>query len=269
MTRSGGKVVEHKTIHALDEIQRAFAAGVLGIDAEAQIVAALQSEPALAADRLSIYRGNVRAIWRGALSGAYPVLLRLLGEDFFDFLARDYGRLFPSQSGDLNRFGAHFSEFLRATPALDDYPYCPDVAELEWRVHCAYYARDATPLSLARLLQEQGALAQECRLQLHPSASLFNSSFAAVEIWHAHQAEEIAVLVVPLTQASRAVIVRPEWQVQVISLDQAAYAALRTLECGENLGAALEAALACDEQFDVSTELASWFRSGLFSSYSR
>lgn len=253
---------------ALDEIQRAFAAGVLGLDAEAEIVAALRSESALAADRLSIYRGNLRAIWRGALSGAFPVLLRLLGEDFFDFLARDYGRLYPSQSGDLNRFGAHFPEFLRATNALDDYPYCPDVAELEWRVHCAYYARDVAPLSLARLLQEQGTSAQECRLQLHPSASLFCSSLAAVDIWHAHQHEEVTNLDVPLTQASRAVIVRPEWQVHVISLDQADYAALDALERGASLGATLEAALASDAQFDVSTSLASWFRSGFFSTYS-
>ncbi|MBI3712713.1 MAG: hypothetical protein HY253_07095, partial [Burkholderiales bacterium] len=124
------------------------------------------------------------------------------------------------------------------------------------------------PLSLARLLQEQGASVQECRLQLHPSASLFDSSFAAVNIWHAHQHEEVVNLNVPLTQASRAVIVRPQWQVHVISLDQAAYAALQALERGENLGAALEAALACDTQFDVGSELAAWFRSGLFSSYS-
>lgn len=254
-------------ISSLREIQHAFASGILSVETQAPILSALTAGRAEPADRLSIYRGNLRAIWRSALAGAYPVLLQLLGDDFFDFLARDYGRLYPSQSGDLNRFGAQFPAFLRATTVLDDYPYCPDVAELEWRVHGAYYARDCAPLSLARLLQEQGASAQECRLQLHPSASLFNSSFAAVDIWHVHQHQEIAALGVSLTQASRAVIVRPEWQVHVISLDHAAYAALQTLERGDSLGLALEAALACDAQFDVGSELAAWFRSGLFSSY--
>lgn len=262
------KIVTQKAISSLGEIQHAFASGILGVDTQTLILSALTAGQAEPADRLSIYRGNLRAIWRSALSGAYPVLLQLLGDDFFDFLARDYGRLYPSQSGDLNRFGAQFPAFLRATTALNEYPYCPDVAELEWRVHRAYYATDCAPLSLAHLLQEQGASVQECRLQLHPSASLFDSSFAAVDIWHAHQYEEVANLNVPLTQASRAVIVRPEWQVHVISLDQAAYAALQSLERGENLGAALEAALACDTQFDVGSELAVWFRSGLFSSYS-
>ncbi len=251
----------------LHEIQQAFASGVLNTELQTVIVSALVTKKADPADRFSIYRGNVRAIWRNALSGAYPVLLQLLGEDFFDFLARDYGRLYPSQSGDLNRFGAQFSEFLRATNTLDDYPYCPAVAELEWRVHCAYYARDCAPLSLARLLQEQGSAVQECRLKLHPSVSLFNSSFAAVDIWLAHQGDEVEPLAVPLTQASRAVIVRPEWQVEVVSVDAAAYAALQALESGDTLGMALEAALASDPQFDVANQLASWFRSGFFSAY--
>lgn len=268
-SKAVAKLLTERAILSLGAIQNAFASGILSVDVQTPILSALNAGQLEPADRLSIYRGNLRAIWRSALSGAYPVLLQLLGEDFFDFLARDYGRLYPSQSGDLNRFGARFPEFLQATAALSDYPYCPDVAELEWRVHVAYYARDCAPLNLGRLLQEQGASVQECRLQLHPSASLFNSSFAAVNIWHAHQQEEVANLNVPLTQASRAVIIRPEWQVQVISLDQAAYAALQAIERGDSLGHALEKALACDAQFDVGSELASWFRAGIFSSYSR
>lgn len=249
----------------LSDIQHAFAAGVLDIDQQTPILSALHLARGEPVDRFSIYRGNVRAIWRNTLAGAYPVILRLLGEDFFDCLARDYGRSYPSQSGDLNRFGHLFSTFLGETSALKEYPYCPDVAELEWRVHRAYYAQDCAPLNLTQFLQEQGTAAQECQLQLHPSVSLFSSSFAAVDIWHAHQHEDVADLGVPLTQASRAVIVRPEWQVQVIHLNPASYTALQALESGESLGAALEAALTCDAEFDVGSALASWFYSGLFS----
>ncbi len=43
-------------------------------------------------ERFALYRGNVSATWRRTLGHAYPVVLALVGEDFFGGLARAYGR---------------------------------------------------------------------------------------------------------------------------------------------------------------------------------
>ncbi|ARM00254.1 hypothetical protein BOC59_09485 [Burkholderia pseudomallei] len=46
--------------------------------------------------RIGLYRGNVRANWRAALASAYPVLLALVGDAYFDALSIAYARAYPS-----------------------------------------------------------------------------------------------------------------------------------------------------------------------------
>ena len=49
----------------------------------------------LVEERLGLYRGNLNATWRRVLGQAYPVVLALVGEEFFAGLAREYGRQLP------------------------------------------------------------------------------------------------------------------------------------------------------------------------------
>jgi hypothetical protein len=86
-------------------------------------------------ERFGLYRGNLASTWTKALAAAYPVIAQLVGEEFFAALAREYGRAHPSDSGDLNRFGARFEPFLRCFEHVKDLPYLPDMARLEWQLH--------------------------------------------------------------------------------------------------------------------------------------
>ncbi|WP_081069327.1 DNA-binding domain-containing protein [Burkholderia diffusa] len=62
--------------------------------------------------RVGLYRGNARSRWRAALATAYPVLLALVGDAYFDALSLAYVRAHPSGSGDLNRFGDALPAFI-------------------------------------------------------------------------------------------------------------------------------------------------------------
>ena len=66
--------------------------------------------------RFALYRGNLTENWRKTLASAYPVLLALVGEEFFGGLARAYGRAHPSDDPDLNQFASHFADYLREIP---------------------------------------------------------------------------------------------------------------------------------------------------------
>lgn len=249
----------------LAELQSNFARALLEFD-DGLIAASLRCKHGSAEERIAIYRGNLLAIWNKSLANAYPVIQRLVGEDFFEDLARSYGRRYPSQVGDLNAFGEHFSDFLMGVAPLAEYRYMPAVAQLEWLVHQSYYAQVPNePLTLTGFLQTAGEHAQDACLSFVPCSVLFKSDKAAVKVWQAHQTEEFSGLPSDLEQPSYAVVVRPHWRVEVMPLDQAGFTALECLQNGVTLGAALDQALQIDAQFDVGAHLQKWFAAGIFS----
>jgi uncharacterized protein (UPF0276 family) len=216
-----------------------------------------------AAERLGIYRGNLTAGWEKALSAAYPVILQLLGADFFAGLARAYGKQWPSQDPDLNLFGEHFAQFLAGFEHVAAYPYLPGMAQLEWSLHRACYAPDAPALDAAGLAGMSPERVEAAYLRLHPAAALHRCDWAVAPLWLAHRSEP-AVFPAKLHEASYALIVRPHWQPELVRLTPAAFAALSAIVAGHTIGEALDAAFVLEEDFDVAAHLSQWLASGVF-----
>ncbi|WP_426322129.1 DUF692 family multinuclear iron-containing protein [Pseudoduganella sp. R-43] len=205
-------------------------------------------------ERFGLYRGNLASTWTRALAAAYPVIAQLVGAEFFAALAREYGRAHPSDSGDLNRFGAHFEPFLRSFEHVKDLPYLPDMACLEWQLHRIHYARHEPALQ-AKDINPQTVEGQSFPWQ--PTAKLFESEWAVVPLWLAHQGMPFPR---KMDEPSRALLSRPEWTAQVTLLQVPQYAALQALKEGKAFGDALDAAFALDENFDVAASLQQWLQ---------
>lgn len=246
---------------ALAARQHAFGAALLDGSLTPQAAQAVKGEAA--AERLGIYRGNLAANWDKSLAAAYPVVRKLVGDEFFTGLARAYGKACASQDPDLNLFGEHFAGFLAGFEHVAEFPYLPDMARLEWALHRSYYAADEVVLSasdLACLAPEQvGAL----RLLLHPATTLLRSDWAVAELWLAHQVPGPAF---PdhMARGNIALVTRPKWQAQLSILNAAAFAALNACVQGKTLDEALDAAFAVDEDFDVAMHLRHWLEVGVF-----
>jgi uncharacterized protein (UPF0276 family) len=240
---------------ALAQAQQQFAAGLLDPALAAPALARLKGEHA--DHRYALYRGNLTAHWDKALSAAYPVIRLLVGEEFFTALARAYGRAHPSDSGDLNRFGAQFAAFLRGFPHVAELPYLPDMARLEWALHRAHYAPAAPALAAQRLAAIPPGALELARPGLQPACTLFASELAIIALWQAHQPDGPA-FPDQMAQPCHGLVLRTQWQVQLRPLAPAAHAALSVLADGGNLGAALDAACAVDGQFDVAHHLQQW-----------
>jgi hypothetical protein len=137
--------------------------------------------------RMEIYRRGVLANLRGALAAAYPVVLRLVGADFFGEAARRYALAVPSTSGDLGEYGASFGDFLERYPHASSLAYLADVARVEWALHESHRAPEAPACDFAALAavapERQGAI----RFHLHPAVRLLASPHAIVAIWEANQ----------------------------------------------------------------------------------
>lgn len=241
----------------LDALQARFAAGLL--DPALDPTALFRGDPALAAARFALYRGNLTANWEKALSNAYPVLRQLVGEEFFRALSREYGRRHASAGGDLNELGAHLAAFLEDFEPTRDYPCFPDLARLEWLIHRAHYAADARPLSPAEL---SPAVLEHQPMRLRPGHALLGSAWALVALWQAHQGPD-AAFPAELARPSCALVYRPDWQVRVRELAPGEAAALAAVEAGTPLAAALEAGVEADAGFDPGAALHGWLEQHL------
>ncbi|WP_165967746.1 HvfC/BufC N-terminal domain-containing protein [Sapientia aquatica] len=252
----------------LSLLQHDFAAALVNVEMVQPALAMFKGDPALNIERFAQYRGSIISLWQQTLSNAFPVLRQLLGDDFFDNVARVFGEKHPSQSGNLAEFGQQLPRFIEELDSCRPYPYLGDVARLEWLVHQAHYLQHRAPATLADLVNFPPERLADVRITLQPCCSLLTSDWAVADIWHAHQDSPVT-LPHELSKPSACLVWRADWQtnwhVQVSELTRANYAALSSLASGKNLGHALEAAMELDPEFDVQTALADWFTKQIFS----
>jgi hypothetical protein len=229
-------------VHTLSRPQSEFAAALLGGG----------GPPGMA-----VYRGNVFGNWAQALACAYPIVRKIVGEDFFRGLARAYASEHPSTSGDLNEYGEQLAPFVSRFPHTLDLPYLPDVARMEWLAHRAYYAEDGASFDL------QG-LDGSSLLRLTPPSALLASRWPLARIWTAHQDDYEGTIDVDLGAGPDCILVhRPGWRAHVRSLAPGDYRFLEALRRRSTLESALEAAAAEDGAFDASLALVRWVDAGV------
>ncbi|RKP44166.1 DNA-binding domain-containing protein [Trinickia fusca] len=206
--------------------------------------------------RIGLYRGNVRAHWRAALANAYPVLLALGGDAWFDALSLAYAREHPSRSGDLNRFGDRLPAFVGEYERDSRFRYFVDVARLEWALHDASFAADVTPFTPHQWLELADERLLDARLTVHPACVAIASDYAIADVWFAHQSG--GVFPQRLDGPAWALVVRPLWQPTVLVHSEAAHTAFIALQRGRTLAEALDAAFAINPQFDFATQWRAW-----------
>jgi hypothetical protein len=226
---------------------------------QARFASALLADDADGGDCLAIYRNSVCANYRKALGATYRVVSQLVGEPFFHTAVDAYVRATPSTGGDLNVYGESFAEFLAAYPHAEDLPYLPDVARLEWAIDEASRAADAdgTPEAILDALatipaQRITALG----FALDPSCRLLASPYPVLRIWQVHQPGFAGDMAVAFDAATDHLLARREAGVVVVlRLTPGDFALLQALAGGEDLAAALDAAVAAEPAFDLGTSL--------------
>lgn len=243
----------------LATMQAQFAAALVDADQVAPLLAELRGNSELNRERFAFYRGNIRAIWLQSCTTAYPVLQRLVGAEFFEEMAQAYGTAQPSRSGDLTEFAAGIPEFIRTLDSCRDFPYLSDVGSLEWLIHRSYYQQHQTPVTLAVLATVPGNKLADVRCALQPWCALFESEWAIVDIWTAHQHSEPIFPKEVRKRSTSLVFRQSSWKVHAEEISTGSYAALRALQAGETLGVAVESALSADPEFAVQSAMADWF----------
>ncbi|WP_419687629.1 putative DNA-binding domain-containing protein [Burkholderia theae] len=222
---------------------------------ESPLVATAEPDEVLH-QRVGLYRGNVRSHWRGALANAYPVLLALVGDAYFDALSLAYARAHPSRSGDLNRFGDALPVFIGEYERDSRFRYFADVARLEWALHVACFAADVSVFTAQQWLELGDERLLDAQLAIHPACTAIASDFAIADIWRGHQPG--GTFPQRPDGPTWTLVVRPAWHPTVCVHTEAAHAAFIALQNGTTLLDALDAAFAIDPAFDFATQWHAW-----------
>ena len=233
------------------EIQRDLAVSLHEVDATPIAGRWLMGDAALIDRRLAIYRANVAATAVKALVAAYPVVRQVVGEAFFDGLARAYQHVAPSTSGDLFDYGSAFAGFVAEFPHTQSLPYLADLARLEWAVHRAYGAEDAVDWDRQALAQVAPAQQPAIRLKWAAGTAIFDSNFPIVRVWSIHQTDFDGEFTVDWSVRECALVTREGFRVLVSALDAGDAAFTTSSLAGAALGASAQAALAAEPGFDL------------------
>lgn len=243
--------------------QQALVQALLQPGGEAALAAWLSERGDRLARGLSAYRANAGASAERALAGSFPTVLALMGDEAFAALARAYWQAHPPSRGDLAWLGEQLPDFMRNSPQLQDEPYLPDSARLDWLLSCAEGAAgvEPDPASLGLLAEQEP---QQLRLRLVPAVHLLRSDFPVLAIWKAHHSEA-ADPFAPVRAAMAAgegswvLVWREGWRARAMAVEPAAWRFTEALLAGSDLAQALESGGA---DFDFGAWLAQALQQG-------
>ena len=215
--------------------QEAFTKGLL----DAQTAAPegiINPDGTPATKRYDVYRNNVAVSLSDALETAFPVLRKLLGEEFFRALAGVYLRTHPPKSPLMMFFGEDMPQFLARFDPVKHLPYLPDMARLELAMRQSYHAADATPIDGQALAAIAPDALMALTFEFAPATQLIRSDFPIYAIYLANTQANAPK---PVMKPEAALITRPEFDPQIQPLGPAEAACLASLMDGKALGLAM------------------------------
>lgn len=189
--------------------------------------------------RFDVYRNNVAHSLTEALEVAFPVLNKLLGDEFFRAMAGHFLRLHPPVSPLLMFYGEAMPAFLAGFPPVAHLPYLPDIARLELARRQSYHAVDAPVLAPERLQSLPADRLLSARLILAPAVRLIRSDWPVHGIWRANMEPGAPA---PAMQAEDVLIARPGFDPVMSVLPPGGGAFIAALADGGTLGTAHDAA---------------------------
>lgn len=229
--------------------QDAFTAALLNPDL-ATPAGLVDPQGQTAPKRFAVYRNNVAASLTEALRSAFPVIRKLVGEEFFDAMSGVYLRAHPPRTPLMMYYGQDMPAFLEHFEPAQQLPYLPDIARLELAMRESYHAADAPPILPDALAEMPADTLMRCRVGLAPATRLLRSRWPIFGIWAANMLDAPT----PKMQGEALVILRPEFDPTPHLLAAGGATFLISLETA-TLGGAFDAATKAVPDFDLGAIL--------------
>lgn len=244
---------------SLADTQRALRDVVTGRDVGAALAIAARGD---ARARLAIYRRHHRESFRRHLRGRYPTLEWLLGTGRLIDIADATLREAPPQAPSMAEYGAELIDTL-LRDGEDLPPYVPHVARLDWALGCISVAIERPAIAIAELAAVAEAELDRVTLTLQPGLAHLAAPWPVDELVEIRLAGSAPDTLHFDARDSWLELRGARGRFGLRRLAQGDFTFRAAIARGESLGAAAEAALACDHHFNVAAALAALFAEGL------
>lgn len=231
----------------LQNLQAELAEVILNNLSECEIV----NKPA----HLSIHHHTMMTTLTNVLKNVYPLIVKLLGFDFFYLAAKEYISNYPSRSSNLHDYGEYFSDFLSHYPPLKNLSYLHEVAKFEWACKQIYYAQDHAPLDINTLENISPTDYSHLHFILHPASCVMKFHYPILKIIDLCQEtteEELNLN----AGGIELLIIRRERDISLISLSSEKYIFLNALQQNKTLSETLDEVTRNYPDFLVDAHLA-------------
>lgn len=209
--------------------------------------------------RYDVYRNNVVVSLSEALAAAYPVVKKLVGEEFFTAMAGAHVRQFPPKTPLMIHYGQDFPRFLAGFPPVSHLPYLPDVARLERARRMAYHGADAAPCPPEKLAELEGNKLFSTQFIMHPTLHIIRSKYPVFSIWRYNSTDDQS----PLPEGGEMVLIsraNDKLNMQLINRSTAIF--IEALP-EHTLGVAIDKATTQEPEFNLTTNLTDLLSAGL------
>jgi hypothetical protein len=238
--------------------------------------ALLQAEPAATGHRIldalidqpgfAVYRNTVMKGCIDALAANFPVVARLVGDEWFRAAATIFVRCHPPEQPSLIAYGGALPAFLETFQPAAELPYLADVARLDRAWTEAHIAADDARLAatvVAELTADELA-----NVVLVPHATARWAWFAdapILSIWRANRDPQSATSPTELEwRAEGALLTRPHGQVEAVAVEPGDCAFLDACAAGKPVVEAATSALTAAPDCNLPALLQRLLRAGAF-----
>ena len=228
--------------------QAAFKAAMLN-PAAAVPNGIVNPDGAPASKRFDVYRNNVAVGLSDALEAAFPVVRKLVGDEFFRAMAGVYLRKHPPKTPLMMFYGDAMPRFLGRFTPTQSIRYLPDIARIELAMRHAYHAADTTPVAAEALSALAPDALMSVRLRIAPAVQTVSSDYPIHAIYRANTAPDAPK---PVMRPEAVLIARAGFDPTLHLVNAAAAACIEALKAGQTLGQTIAAA---DDSLDLGAVL--------------
>ena len=239
-----------------DAFRHAFAQALLDPEDEP---ARWQAGAWAAQPGFAVYRNTVAKACIDALAANYPVVLRLVGEAWFQGMAAAYLQAQPPRDGRLLLYGQGLPDFVAQWAPDRGVPYLGGVAQLDRFWTEAHTSADAEPVSADDLAALPADALTATRWRPHPAARwAWFDEVPVYSLWRCHRESPQAD---PLLggipwQGEGALLTRPGGTVLWAPLSIGGVCFLAACSAGRSLGEAAAEAVLAEPGLDLAALLA-------------
>ena len=186
---------------------------------------------------IDIYRNNTRGARIDALELVYPICKKILGNDIFRSIAREYVIANVEDTSDLNHYGKQINQkfqLLLDTGRLpEQYVYLPDLAKLEFVIHAAYYADNDSAFDF-QLFEHKINNNESMHLKISASLGLLRSEYPVYEIWLNNQKQQAVKEIYAIDNAQYLLVHRGHYKPKVNIVSEVEYRLLKAFINGNS-----------------------------------